>query len=286
MVNRSNLSGIIAINIAAILFGTAALFGKLAVSPYWIVATRAGFAALTLTIWGIVSRKLGSVPPSNMRRRLVASGVVLAVHWLTFFASVQLAGVAIATLTFAAYPLFTVLLETVRIGRKPTIHEVTSGLAIIVAVAMLVGVDHTQSIFLGAAVGLTSAISFAYFGIAAKHISTFVAPLTVSLTQNTVVLACLAPVLPFVTPSPHSAFEWLWLALLGIVTTALMHQLYLFALKKLSPTTCSGFIALEPVYAVVFAAIFFDEPISPWVGLSGALIIGASLALLRNEAKS
>ena len=71
--------------------------------------------------------------------------------------------------------------------------------------------------------------------------------------------------------------------LLGVVTTAFMHQLYLFALKRLSATTCSGFIALEPVYAIVFAAIFLGEPLTLWVVVSAALIIGSSIVLLRAE---
>jgi drug/metabolite transporter (DMT)-like permease len=70
---------------------------------------------------------------------------------------------------------------------------------------------------------------------------------------------------------------------LGVVTTALMHQLYLFALARLSATTCSGFVALEPVYAVVFAALLFGEPVTVWVALSGALIVGASLTLHKRD---
>ncbi|MBO9667085.1 MAG: EamA family transporter [Bdellovibrio sp.] len=56
----------------------------------------------------------------------------------------------------------------------------------------------------------------------------------------------LLPFLPFTSPMPHTSTEWMWLIALGVVTTALMHQLYLFALTRLSAATCSGFIALEP----------------------------------------
>ena len=41
-----------------------------------------------------------------------------------------------------------------------------------------------------------------------------------------------------------------------------------------------GFVALEPVYAILFAALLFSDVVSPVVALSGALIVGASFLLL------
>ena len=67
--------------------------------------------------------------------------------------------------------------------------------------------------------------------------------------------------------------EWIYLAMLGIITTAVMHQLYLFALKRLTASTCSGFVALEPVYAILFAAVFFAEPVTWTILISGILIV-------------
>ena len=71
--------------------------------------------------------------------------------------------------------------------------------------------------------------------------------------------------------------------LLGVVTTALMHHLYLFGLKRLSATTCNGFIALEPVHPIVLAAVIFGEPLALEVVVSGTLIIGSSVMLLRAD---
>lgn len=89
----------------------------------------------------------------------------------------------------------------------------------------------------------------------------------------------LIPFLFLSKPVPDEKAEWLFLVSLGIVTTALMHQLYFYALKRLSASTCSGFVALEPVYAIVFAAIFFSEPLPARVAVSGTLILCASFLL-------
>ena len=276
-------SGLIAINLAAIIFGTAALYGKLDISPFWIVMMRGAFASIVLAAVGLLSGGLGLIPTIAQLRGLLVTGILLAIHWVTFFESVQLAGVAVATLTFAVFPLFTVLLVTMKARRRPSLLELGAGLAIVLAVALLVDAKDSDAQLTGAIVGLGSALSFAVFGIKAQILTTEIQPLMVSLIQNLTVALCLTPTLVFSLQAPHTTTDWVCLMLLGVVTTAFMHQLYLFALKRLSATTCSGFIALEPVYAIVFAAIFLGEPLTLWVVVSAALIIGASIVLLRAE---
>lgn len=277
-------SGLIAINLAAIIFGSAALFGKLDVSPVWIVALRGLFATLTLLLVGIITKK-GFVKVTNPThiKLLILTGILLSIHWLTFFISVQLSGIAIATLTFATFPLFTVLIDSLERKRIPNLIELGAGLTIIVAVTLLFEINITQSELIGLIVGIFSAISFAYFGLRAKVLSNDLPTLSVSIFQNLVVALALTPFLPFTRPIPTSTDQWLFLIILGVVTTALMHQLYLFALKKLSAKICSGFIALEPVYAIAFAALFFNEALTLSVVISGVLILSSSLALLFSE---
>lgn len=276
-------SGLIAINLAAIIFGTAALYGTLDISPFWIVMMRGTFASIAIAAVGLLSGGLGLFPTIAQLRGLLVTGILLTIHWVTFFESVQLAGVAVATLTFAVFPLFTVLLVTMTARRRPSLLELGAGLAIILAVALLVDAKDSDAQLTGAIVGLGSALSFAVFGIKAQLLTTEIQPLMVSLIQNLTVALCLTPTLVFSSQAPHTTTHWVCLMLLGVVTTAFMHQLYLFALKRLSATTCSGFIALEPVYAIVFAAIFLGEPLTLWVLVSAALIIGSSIVLLRAE---
>lgn len=273
-------AGLIAINVAAVIFGTAALFGKMDVSPVWIVSMRGLFAAFTLFIF---SRWRGGLVPVRQKeqiKNLLFTGVVLAVHWLTFFASVQWAGVAVATLTFAAFPFFTVLMTAGLRRKVPRLLEIMAGFTIVGAVGLLVDLKMESRSLEGLGVGLVSALAFAVFGIKAKGLTRQLPPLTVSFGQNLVVGVLLLPFLLWASPAPTSGMDWGWLVALGVITTALMHQLYLFALTRLSPTICSGFIALEPVYAMAFAALFFGDALTMKVVVSGILILGASFLML------
>lgn len=272
--------GLLAINVAAVIFGTAALFGKIDVSPVWIVAMRAAFAAIALGVLAL-GRGVLRMPEGRLVPSLAGTGVILAIHWVSFFWAVQLAGIAVATLTFATFPLFTVFLNAALQRTRPRALEIAAGLVIVVAVAMLVNVDIAGSDQrLGAIAGLASAVAFALFGIFSKSLGHELSPVLVSLYQNAVVAVVLVPFVALAGSPPRHATDWFWLMVLGVVTTALMHQLYFYALQRLAPTTCSGFVALEPVYAIVFAAIFFHEPLTIWVMVSAALILGASVLLL------
>lgn len=155
--------GLLAINIAAVIFGTAALYGKLEVAPVWITAMRAGFGVLALLVLGGLSRSLLRLPVQAWGL-LGISGALLACHWLTFFISVQLSGVAVGTLTFATFPLFTVTVEAAARRRLPGLTELLAAIAIILAVALLLQPDSSGNDSLaGTLVGLVSALAYAFF---------------------------------------------------------------------------------------------------------------------------
>ncbi len=269
-----------AVNLAALIFGSTALFGKLNVSPAWIAGGRGVFAALMLLVLAALWR-------ASLRLRrdawagTVITGILLALHWLTFFISVQESGVAVATLTFATFPLFTVLIEAFARRRAPGLVETGAGLTIIAAVALLVGgaLPATALAREGALAGLGSALCFSLFSIASQKLGRHTEAITLSFHQNIVVAVFLLAAWPFSPRLPHGV-DWAIIAGLGIFATAFMHQLYLYALKRLPASVCGGFVALEPVYAIVFAAILFGDPVTPMVVVSGVLIVGASLLLL------
>ena len=270
--------GLIAINISAVIFGSAALFGKLNVSPFWIVSMRGLFASITLLIVGVARKEI--VNPKTNIKSLITTAIILALHWLTFFLSVQLSGVAIATLTFAAYPLFTLIIEALKNKKHLNPIGIVAGIVIIFAVALLVKIDSvSESVLTGTIARIASAVLFAIFSIISKSLTATLPTLTDSFVQNVIVCVVLLPFLLCAKPVPDESAEWIFLVLLGIVNTVLMHQLYFYSLKRLSASTCSGFVALEPVYAILFAAIFFAEPLSARVAVSGILILSASFLL-------
>jgi len=102
-----------ALHIGALFFGLTGVFGKLAASasPAIIVFGRAVFAVLALALFASFARQGWHRLSGQDVRRLLLGGVLLAGHWVSFFIAVKVGGVAIATLGFASFPAFTVILE-------------------------------------------------------------------------------------------------------------------------------------------------------------------------------
>jgi drug/metabolite transporter (DMT)-like permease len=272
-----------ALHVAAVIFGSVALFGKIDASPAWIVAGRTLIAALVLAPVVIALRipLTGGLPRLGI---LAATAALLAVHWITFFASVQMAGVAIGALTVSTFPLFTILIQAGMARRWPRRLEWIAGIMIIAASALIAGpgLPDAPYALAGALVGLLSALLFAIFALASQNLMRELPASLVALYQNALVALMLAPVLPFTQGFGGAADIWAIVAL-GVVGTALSHQLYLFALNRLPAAACGAVASLEPVYAVIFAAALFAEPIQLSVAFSAVLIVGASLMLLRRR---
>ena len=105
----------------------------------------------------------------------------------------------------------------------------------------------------------------------------------ISLSQSATIAALVLPFLPFASRPPTHLAEIGWLVWFGAVNTALVSQLYLYALRDLSASSCGAFVAMEPIYAITFAALIFHDPLSPRVAVGGAIILGASYLLSRLE---
>lgn len=266
-----------AIHVAAVLFGLTGIFGELIqVGAMLITAGRASFAVLALFI-SIRSqgRGLGQGMKAADFRTLLMASIMLAIHWATFFVAVKVGGVAIATLGFASFPAFITLCEWAVLRERVTVSEwiilalVTFGLLLVTP-----SFDFQDQSTIGLAWAIASGFTFAMFTLinrrAAKHLSAQ----QVAWWENLfVALMCWPFAIPLLGDS--TLVDWVWIALLGVFCTALSHYLLVSALSVLNARSAGIVIALEPVYAIAFAALLFAQYPSSRALLGGAIMIGA-----------
>src|SRR5437773_2929482 len=106
-----------ALHVAVALFGFAGLFGKwLDWDPVAIVFGRTVVAALVLGLV-VAARRTERVGPSWT---LAGNGAILALHWVAFFAAIEVSSVAIGLVGFASFPLFVIVIERFMLGRRWT----------------------------------------------------------------------------------------------------------------------------------------------------------------------
>lgn len=75
-----------------------------------------------------------------------------------------------------------------------------------------------------------------------------------------------------------SAGEAALLLYLGLLATLLGYMLWNLGLKGLGPTHAVTYAYAIPPLAVAFGAIFLDEPVTIWLALGGALVVGGIAA--------
>ncbi|MFI8740368.1 DMT family transporter [Stutzerimonas zhaodongensis] len=280
-------NALLAIHFGALMFGLSGVFGKLADStPLIITLGRAGFAVVALLLAARFLRSGGTAPSPRQRAGLLLGGLLLGGHWLTFFIAVKTAGVGIATLGFASFPAFTVLLEGV-LFRERT-RPVEFGMVALVCVGLLLVTpqfDLASESTLGLIYGILSGLMFALLSLLNRAVTRSVDPVQAALWQNCIILLCLLPFSWSSLPAVP-AMDWLWLALLGVLCTGLAHSLFVASLKVLKARTTSVIFSLEPVYGIAIAWWLFNEQPSLGMLAGGALIILASVITSRLKAPS
>ena len=193
-----HVSALAAAHGVAVLFGLTGILGALIrFDAVAITAGRAGFAATALLVLALAQRRplLQGLGPRRAGI-VLASGFLLAVHWITFFMAVKVGGVAVATLGFASFPAFIALLDVVlfreRIGRAEgtMLALVTLGL-VLVTPSFDVGDQGT----VGLLWGLASGLSFAGLAICSRRGSRGMDAIQVAFWQNFVVALLVLPLL-------------------------------------------------------------------------------------------
>ena len=280
---------LLAIHLAAVLFGLTGIFGELIKAEAGLItAGRAAFAVVALLLfmrWQGASARKGIDLQGAVA--LGSAGVMLAIHWVTFFISVKISGVAIATLGFASFPAFITLCEWLVLRERVSRAEwlilllVTIGLVLVTP-----SFDFNDEATIGLMWALASGLSFALFTIinrkAAAHLSAY----QVACWENFVVVLVTLP-FSFGGFGAISALDWLWLGLLGVFCTALSHYLLVSSLVVLNARSAGIVIALEPVYAIFFAAVLFAQYPSLRALLGGAIMITAIIwSGLRKQERS
>lgn len=271
---------LIALHVAVALFGFAALFGKwIALPATAIVLGRTVTAAATLAIVAAMrGQRLG-----RGDRALLANGAILALHWVTFFAAVQMAGVAVALLGYAVFPVFVLLLEPARMDRSTRRPWATTLLAAIGMVALVPDLSWTNSATRGLALALASGCTFAWLIVRNRVLVAGRSAIDIALWQNLFAALCLLPVVAIVDRDAAwpGVADVALLLVLGVVCTGLAHTLFIASMRRVSAHTASVVAALEPVYGIALAAWLLDEIPTVRTIAGGALIVAAALLASR-----
>ena len=271
---RKSLFGL---HLANILFAGTGLFSKLIPLPAIdITVLRCLMAAGMLLVISILLKR--RVLLASLRDWLLmgACGVLMCLHWVTFFHAMQVSTVAVGMIALYTYPIITVFLEPLWQGQRPHRADLVCGLVVLAGVYLLVPeFSLKSSAALGMFWGAVSAAVFALRNVLQRHYLGQYRGDTAMLYQALVAaIFCL----PFLQHDPRSLSLPVWsqLGLLALFCTAVPHSMFAGALRELKAKTAGLISCLMPVYGVVLAWVVLGEAPAPATVCGGLIIVAAA----------
>ncbi|MFC0692804.1 DMT family transporter [Paraburkholderia humisilvae] len=264
------------IHFAVLLAGCAGLFAKLlTVNAAQLTAGRTVFGSLALLLFAVASRKSLRLATLKDAGALALSGGILALHWYSFFHSIQISTVAIGLLAFSTFPLFTTFLEPLAFRERIHRDDVITALIVTVGLVLVTpSLDFRNHLTQGVLWGILSAFAYAVLALLNRLYTARYPSVSISFYQQAVAALCILP-FAFQAQAPISATDWVYLIVLGVVFTALGQGLVVASLKHLSAQTTSVVFGLEPVYGIALAWLLIGETPAIRTVIGGGLICSA-----------
>lgn len=254
----------ILLHLIIFMWGFTGILGKLihleALSIVWF---RVVIAFLAL----LIALPLFKVPLliSNKKRILQIAfvGIIVALHWLTFYQSIQLSTASLGILCLSTTTVHVAWLEPIVMGRKFSLMELLMSLAVVYGI-YFVSSDFSGDDYIALIYGLMSALFAATFAVFNAKFATDTSPGNISLYEMLSATIFLSIVLIFQGKFTAELFvmrwsDFLWLLFLGILCTSFAFLATIEVVKKLGAFTVSLSINLEPVYTIVLAAVILHE---------------------------
>lgn len=268
---------LIKIHTAVMFFGLAGVFGKLVDLPATIIVLgRVFFATLFLAALLLYLRRSIRLKRGQDYLYLALQGAILAVHWATFFKSIQVSTVAVGLLTYSTFPIFAAFFEPVFFKERVAVSDVTLALITLAGVALVIpSFELANNITQGALWGTASGFTFAILSILNRMYVREYPSLVITFYQDGIATVLLLPVF-FLWKPELRGDDLLLLALLGVVCTAIAHSFFIKGLADVKARTAGIIACLEPVYGILAAAVLLGEVPNLRVVLGGAVILGTT----------
>lgn len=273
-------------------WGFTAILGKLITIDALPLVWYRMLMALLMVLAYVLIRKFPLRVPLKTLLLLLVAGVVVALHWVTFFMAIKVSNVSIALATMSTGAFFAALLEPFWYGRKIIGYEIVFGLVVMLGLYLIFKVE-TDYVY-GIGLALVSAFLSAVFSLLNGKLTQYERPSIISFYEFGSGLLLLTLYLIFSGGFGSGFFDlrgtdWMYIFILSSFCTAYAFIASVKILKYISPYTVMLTTNLEPVYGIVLAFFLLgdSERMNPLFYV-GALIILATVVangILKNRGK-
>ena len=207
-------------------------------------------------------------------------GVVVALHWYTFYQSIALSTASLGILCLSTTTIHVAWLEPIIMKRKFSWFELLLSSVVIFGIYFISG-DFNAQEYEALAYGLVSAFFAALFAVMNAKLAETTPPSKISFYEMLTGTLFLTGVLAFRGELNYELIDmtwsdfW-WLLFLGVLCTSFAFLATIEVVRHLGAFTVSLSINLEPVYTILLAiAILGENKV-----LGSSFYIGATLIVL------
>ncbi|GAL90150.1 hypothetical protein JCM19538_617 [Jejuia pallidilutea] len=223
--------------------------------------------------------------------RLSIAGIIIALHWITFFAAIDAANISIALAMFSTGAFFASIIEPIFYKRKIIGYEMVFGVLVITGVFIITQgeIKYITGILLGVSSAFFSSLFAVLNGVFLKQHSATVISFYEFISG---VLFISIFILCFEEGFSANFFklsskDFWYLFLLASVCTAYAFIAAVYVMKLISPYTVVLTYNLEPIYGILIAIMLYpeSEKMSTAFYYGATIIIGTVLlnGVLKNK---
>lgn len=274
-----NLKNYLHLHLIVFVWGFTAVLGKLISLPAFQLVWFRMVIAVTFMLAYALIMKVPFRMPMKALMRLVFAGLIIALHWFTFFHAIKVSNISVTLACLSTGAFFASLLEPLLYGRKIIIYEVIFGLFVI---AGLYIIFHFEGNYLyGILTALFSAFLSTVFAIINGKFAKEYNATAISFYELLGGIFFFSLYLLYdgqFTPGFFvlSGSDWLWLFLLGTICTAYAQIAAVKVMETITPYTMMLTINLEPIYGIILALIVFSESEK----MNTSFYVGAGIILI------
>ncbi|MBM9590890.1 EamA family transporter [Leptospira sp. 201903075] len=269
--------------------GNVTLFAKLLPFPaVTIISGRALFSVILLGLFFWLRGKSVSYRSFKDFLFVFGIGIIFALHWVTYFHSIQVSTVAVGMLSLFTYPVFSALLEPLFGGKRPDPFAFFLACFSLFGLFLIVPeLSWDNQLFQGVVWGVVSAVLYAIRNLLTKEMHVHYPSAQILFTQ---LIATALVLLPFADGLFVMLAEpkyLLFQVVLAGIFTSLAHTIWIRSLSNLSVTTAGTLSTLSPIYGSLAAWYFLGEVPPDRLWLGGAVILfSAILEVFRKKAET
>lgn len=245
------------------MWGFTGILGKLIeLDALLIVWHRLWIAALALAVYMYLSKKM-VLPKGKTLVYSILVGLVVALHWITFYTSIQLSTASLGILCLSTTTLHVTWLEPLIMGKKFSWIEFGMGLLVICGI-YFVAHDFKGEELKALGIGLLSALCAGIFSVSNGKLAQQTETPGLSLTELSTGFIALS--LFFISQGnwnlqlfEMTASDFYWLLFLGVLCTSFAFLATIDIVKRLGAFSVSLSINLEPIYTILLAIVLLKE---------------------------